>query len=90
MKFVMIAAAAVLVAGPAFAQTTGMGSATAGGSGASLSDQAEAPSGPSTAANADGERLICRRIPTDSSSHMGNRRVCLSAEGWRQQQRSNN
>jgi hypothetical protein len=88
MKFVMIAAAAVLVAGPAFAQSAGMG-ASAGGSGASLSDQADIPSGPSTAANANGEHLICRRIPTDSSSHMGSRRVCLTAEGWRQQQRTN-
>jgi hypothetical protein len=89
MKFVFVAAAAVLAAGPAFAQSTSMG-ATAGGSGAALSDQADLPSGPTTAANGNGEHLICRRIPTDSSSHMGSRRVCLSAEGWRQAQRSNN
>lgn len=88
MKFMIVAAAAVLVAGPAFAQSTGMGSTTAG-SGASLSDQADVPSGPSSAANNEGEHLICRRVETDSSSHMGTRRVCLTAEGWRQQQRRN-
>jgi len=47
------------------------------------------PTGPSSAANANGEHLICRRVLTDSSSHMGSRRVCLTAEGWRQQQRTN-
>jgi hypothetical protein len=88
MRFVVVAAS-LLIAAPAFAQNGGLGTTPATASGATLSDQAEVPSGPSSAASNDGDHLICRRVETDSSSHMGTRRVCLTAEGWRQQQRRN-
>jgi hypothetical protein len=55
------------------------------GSGRDLQNGREAPAGTAGEGNeANGERRICRRIPT-SRSHMY-RRVCLTAEQWRQQQ----
>jgi hypothetical protein len=87
MKAYLVAFACLFAASPALAQTMG---GTMTGNGSALSDQASAETPESTStAPAGGERLICRRVPTDSSSHMGSRRICLTAEGWRQQQRQN-
>ena len=85
MKMAFLAATAVmLAAAPAQAQQVG----GAGGSGASLQgDQREVPQGAATGGvNANGERLICRRVEVESSSRMSLRRVCLTAREWRERE----
>ena len=84
MKIYVALISSLLLASPALAQASevmsGSGAALEGGSG-------DAPEGSSTSGvNDDGERRICRRVETDTSSRMTTRRVCLTAREWRQQQ----
>ena len=88
MKLYAIGICVLLSASPVLAQNGG----TVSGSGAALTSQSDAQDGSaadSDRAAAPGERLICRRVETDSSSHMGTRRICRTAQQWREAQRSN-
>ena len=87
MKLYAIGFCVLLSTSPVLAQSGG----TMSGSGAALTSQNDAQDG--SAADSDRaaptERLICRRVETDSSSHMGTRRICRTAQQWRDAQRSN-
>lgn len=76
----------ILIAAPALAQTSG---GVMSGSGAELSESRDVPESTSDAgaAESDGERRICRRVETGSSSRLSTRRVCKTAEEWRATQR---
>jgi hypothetical protein len=85
MKAIGVAICVLFVAAPAFAQTSG-GVMT--GSGGELSDHSttETSSEAATPA-AEGERVICRRVEALSGSRVSSRRVCRTAEQWREAQR---
>ncbi len=84
MKLMVLAVASIVVATPAFAQVTG----NAGSNGNNIeTGQQNLPEGASEGGrNAAGERLICRRVETGSSSRMSTRRVCLTSREWRERQ----
>jgi hypothetical protein len=84
MKAFVVALSGVLLAFPAHAQSV------TSGSGAELSAQSDTAesTGSANSRAADGERRICRRIETDSSSRMGSHRVCRTAQEWRDAQRT--
>ena len=85
MKIQMIVALALLAATPAAAQVTG----AAGNNGGNIeTGQSSAPDSSSGAEdrNEAGERRICRRVETQSSSRNAYRRICLTAREWRQRQ----
>ena len=87
MKMFVALASVALVASPAFAQG---GSGSVSGSAGELATQGETPESTGQAGtNADGERRICRRVETGSQSRMTYRRVCRTAEEWRNSQRTN-
>jgi hypothetical protein len=88
MKAFLVASCAVLLAGPAFAQS---GGGSVSGSGADLSSQNDTPesTGDSGQRGTDGERRICRRVETTSTSRMSTRRICRTAQEWRETQRAN-
>jgi hypothetical protein len=83
MKTSALAALALLMAAPAFAQPHA-------GSGGQLSTGPnEGPQGSSEAGvDANGDRRICRRVENGSSSRMTTRRVCMTAREWRDYQRN--
>jgi len=89
MKAFVVAFCGLVLASPALAQMNSGGEMTR--SGAALSGEGDAPesSGAGNARAEEGERRICRRVETDSASRMATRRVCRTAEEWRQSQRSN-
>ena len=86
MKMIVAFASLALIAAPAFAQT-----GTVSGSAAELStqsDAADATEGEATQ-SATGERMICRRVQNDSSTRRTNaRRICRTAQQWREAQRA--
>lgn len=84
MKLTIVAIASLLTAGSALAQVTG----AAGSNGSNIeTGQNNVPEGPSEAGRSEtGERRICRRVETGSSSRMSSRRVCLTAREWRERQ----
>lgn len=85
MKLTVVAVASLLIATPAVAQVTG----TAGNNGSNIEtgQQQNLPEGATEGGrNANGERLICRRVEAGSSSRMATRRVCLTASEWRERQ----
>ncbi|MEA3031835.1 MAG: hypothetical protein QOG13_3160 [Sphingomonadales bacterium] len=88
MKAFVVACCAVLLAGPALAQS---GGGSVSGSAGELSTQSDTPesSGDANQRSADGERRICRRVETTSTSRMSTRRVCRTAQEWRDTQRTN-
>ena len=87
MKLFVVMCAGLLAVAPAAAQTMN-GGASGSGSGAELSERGDGPvSTGERGVGADGERRICRRIEVTSSSRMTSRRVCRTAEEWRQTQR---
>ena len=88
MKAYLVASCAVLLASPAFAQS---GSGSVSGSAADLSSQTDTPesTGDAGQRGTDGERRICRRVETSSTSRMSTRRVCRTAQEWRDPQRTN-
>jgi hypothetical protein len=87
MKAFVVASCAVLLACPALAQT---GGGTVSASGGELSTQNDTPESTGDAGQrADGERRICRRVETSSTSRMSTRRVCRTAQEWRETQRTN-
>ena len=88
MKIPVALLAVALLASPAFSQTSG---GVMAGSGAVLEDNSGDVAEGSSASgeNENGERRICRRVETDTSSRMTTRRVCLTAREWRQRQRNN-
>lgn len=90
-KALAVAALAVLMASPALSQSPTGTLGTPGDvmtrNGGLLFDRNEDPRANDTAVEGDGR--ICRRIPTASGSRMATRRLCLTAEGWRNRQRTN-
>ena len=86
MKMFVAFASLVLMTSPAFAQS---GSTSVSGSAGELATQGDTPESTGHAGqNADGERRICRRVETGSQSRMTSRRVCRTAEEWREAQRA--
>jgi hypothetical protein len=87
MRAFVVLISGLLVAAPAFAQSS---AGSVSGSAAELSTQNDTPesSGAADSRDADGERRICRRIESDSSSRMATRRVCRTAAEWRESQRA--
>ncbi|HTU11075.1 MAG TPA: hypothetical protein VMG08_09275 [Allosphingosinicella sp.] len=85
MKMVVALISSLLVAAPAVAQG---GSGSVSGSAGELSTQGDTPESTGQGGQgADGERRICRRVETGSQSRMTYRRVCRTAEEWRESQR---
>lgn len=86
MKVLVAFASLVLIASPALAQG---GSGSVSGSAGELATQNGTPESTGNGGQgADGERRICRRIETGSQSRMTYRRVCRTAEEWREAQRT--
>ena len=85
MKAFVVFASVVFTAAPAFAQG---GSSTVSGSAGELATQSGDTSEADGAQAANGERLICRRVQNDSSTRRTNsRRICRTAQQWRESQR---
>ena len=85
MKMFVAFASVALLASPAFAQG---GSGAVSGSAGELSTQGDTPESTGQGGQgADGQRRICRRVETGSQSRMTYRRVCRTAEEWRDSQR---
>jgi hypothetical protein len=89
MKAFVAAFCGFALATPAVAQVSSGG--VTSGSGAGLSSESNAPesSGDANARGSEGEQRICRRVETSSASRMSTRRVCRTAQEWRDSQRSN-
>ena len=86
MKMYVALISSLLIAAPAFAQS---GTGSVSGSGGELSTQSDTPeSTGNSSQGADGERRICRRVEAGSQSRMTTRRVCRTAEEWRESQRA--
>jgi hypothetical protein len=86
MKMYVAFASFVLLASPAFAQS---GGGAVSGSAGELATQNDTPESTGNASQgADGERRICRRIETGSQSRMTYRRVCRTAQEWREAQQA--
>ena len=86
MRLFVAFASVVLCASPALAQG---GSGAVSGSGGELSTQNDIPESSGQAGqNAAGERRVCRRIETDSSTRRASRRVCRTPQEWREAQRN--
>ena len=84
MKMFVAFSSLFLIASPAFAQG---GSGSVSGSAGELATQNGTPeSTGNSGQGADGERRICRRIETGSQSRMTYRRVCRTAQEWREAQ----
>lgn len=84
MRVFVAFASVALLASPALAQ----GGGTISGSGGELATQNETPeSTGQSGQGADGQRRICRRVETGSQSRMTYRRVCRTAQEWREAQR---
>ncbi len=81
MKFQVALIAGLLAATPAFAQ----GEPATVNADRGATGQGDARRTGDT--NEQGERLICRMSRTSSTSRMSSRRVCRTAEQWRQVQR---
>jgi hypothetical protein len=86
MRLIVALISSALVAVPALAQTSG---GVMSGSGAELS---ETQNTPETTADAnapapEAERMVCRRVEAISGSRLATRRVCRTAEQWRNAQR---
>ncbi len=83
MKAFVAFASVALMAAPAFAQG---GSTSVSGSAGEIATQND-----TTETNenqvSNGERMICRRVDIDSSTRRG-RRVCRTAQQWREAQRA--
>jgi long-subunit fatty acid transport protein len=87
MKAMIAAACGLLIAGAATAQVASNGAV---GSGAGLSSQSDtADNASSSAQNNDGVHRICRRVETSSASRMSTRRICRTAEEWREADHGN-
>jgi hypothetical protein len=86
MKAFVVAISCLLAATPAFAQSS---TGSVSGGAAELATQNDTPeSTGDNARTAEGERRICRRVETGSTSRMSSRRVCRTAEEWREAQRA--
>lgn len=87
MKMFVAFASLALVASPAFGQSSGTAAGGTTGGPATQGDTAENSGNGGQPAN--GERLICRRVEGGGAvGRMGARRVCLTAEQWRAEQRN--
>lgn len=84
MKAFVVAMSLLVLATPAAAQDRPRSGLDHGG------DRLPSDTAHSGDVNEQGERLICRRISDSSTSRMASRRVCRTAEQWRQAQRNGN
>jgi hypothetical protein len=84
MKIWISAAAALLIAAPAFgAQITG-----AGGAANQIETGQSAPEGRCQRGQViDGERCICRRVQAETSTRTSVRNTCMTAKQWKQWER---
>ncbi|HEY5710369.1 MAG TPA: hypothetical protein VIT38_00620 [Allosphingosinicella sp.] len=91
MKSIIVAISAMLMAAPALAQsppgTPGTPGDVMSHNGGLLFDRNEDAGANATAVPGDGR--TCRRVEAGSGSRMKTRRLCLTAEGWRNRQRVN-
>jgi hypothetical protein len=82
MKALVFVISGLLLAAPAVAQTSGeLMSGGGAGSGAEQTEVAEEASAAAT--EEAGERRICRKVETASGSRMSFRRLCMTADQWR-------
>jgi hypothetical protein len=81
MKAYVVAFCGILLTTSALAEPAG----TAGGSSAEPSTPTATPESANHGSDRaqDGQRQICRRIEADTSSRLGSRRACHTAEEWR-------
>lgn len=82
MKYWVSAIAAIAIAAPAAGQITG----AAGGAANRVETGQSAPESDGrcrAGATLNGERCKCRRIPTESSSRMSLRSVCMTPSQWK-------
>lgn len=82
MKAFVVAMSLLVLATPAAAQDRPRGGLDHGG------ERTPSDTAHSGDVNEQGERLICRRISDSSTSRMASRRVCRTAEQWRQASRN--
>lgn len=83
MKKMLFVASALLVCTPAYA-----GPAQTAATGSSVRSHGSTPEGSSEAGtNANGERRVCRRVPT-TENRVGARRVCMTPAEWKAYNRS--
>jgi len=82
MKAFVAAMSLLVLSSPALAQDGPRGGLDRG------ADSTPSDSARTGDSNAQGERLICRVINTSSTSRMASRRVCRTAEQWREASRS--
>ena len=78
MKTFVVLMSALLIASPAIAQDVPMSRTVAGATARAENDTRRTGD-----TNEAGERLICRRIQQQSTSRMGNPRVCHTEAEWR-------
>ena len=85
MKIWISAAAALLIAAPAFgAQVTG----ASGSTGSQIETGQSAPEGRCQRGQViDGERCICRRVQAETSTRTSVRNTCMTAKQWKQWER---
>lgn len=82
MKAFVAAMSFLVLATPALAQNNPRVGLDHGG------DRTPSDTAHSGDTNAEGERLICRVVNTSSTSRMASRRVCRTAQQWREASRS--
>ncbi len=85
MKMCVALISGFLIVAPAIAQNDPGSVDRGGGDAARQNDRPESSSGGGQ--GEDGARRICRRTETSSYSRMSGRRVCRTAEEWREADR---
>ena len=88
MKAFVVAFCGFVLATPALAQVSSGGVMSGSGAGLSGESNAAESSSDANAHGSDGEQRICRRVETSSASRMSTRRVCRTAQEWRDSQRT--
>jgi hypothetical protein len=84
MKAFAVLISGLLLAAPAFAQTSAEFTSGSGSGTSTATAPADAPEQASTApADETGERRICRKIENASGSRTNFRRLCMTAAQWR-------
>ncbi|HYD38580.1 MAG TPA: hypothetical protein VEA60_13270 [Allosphingosinicella sp.] len=83
MKAFVVAVAGLLLAAPAVAQLTGESSTGTTGSSQSVEERLDEAEASANAEGGETPRRICRRVDTATGSRMNYRRVCLTADQWR-------
>jgi hypothetical protein len=82
MKAFVVALSLAALSSPAFAQPTARVGTDRG------ADNTQSDTRRSGETDATGERLICRSVSSSSTTRMAARRVCRTAEQWRESSRN--